>query len=113
MRNLGDLNDLYNTQDVVLLAEIIESCFQSMQYMYGFNPRKCNCASSMSGCIEREMSKIILALPTKYEHVEVFKETVIGGFRCVNTRLAFDTLILLPNLNNPMLTSSMMNKNLD
>ena len=45
----------------------------------GFNPRKCNSASSMSGCIEREMSKIILALPTQYEHVEIFEETVIGG----------------------------------
>ena len=33
-----------------------------------------------------------------YEHVEIFEETVIGGFSCVNTRLAFDTQILLPNL---------------
>ena len=66
MLNLGDLNDLYNTQDVILLTEIIESRFQSMQDMYGFNPRKCNSASSMSGCIERQMSKIVLALPTKY-----------------------------------------------
>ena len=52
----------------------------------------------MSGCIEREMPKIILALPAKYEHVEIFEETTIGGFSCVNTRLAFDTQILLPNL---------------
>ena len=65
MRNLGDLNDLYNTQDVILLTEIIESRFQAMQNTYGFNSRKCNSAGSMSGCIEREMSKIILALPTK------------------------------------------------
>ena len=62
MRNLGDLNDLYNTQDVILLTEIIESRFQSMQDMYGFNPRKCNSASSMSGSIERKMSKIILVI---------------------------------------------------
>ena len=49
------------------------------------------------------MSKIILALPTKYEHVEIFEETVIGGFSCVNTRLVFDSQMLLPNLeNNPM-----------
>ena len=59
------------------------------------------------------MSKIILALPTKYEHVEILEETVIGSFSCVNTRLAFDTLILLPNLNNLMLTNPMMNKNLN
>ena len=65
MRNLSNLNDLYNTQVVILLTEIIESRFQVMQNTYGFNPRKCNSASSMSGCIEREMSKIILALPAK------------------------------------------------
>ena len=87
MRNLGDLNDLYNVQDVILLTEIIESRFQAMQNTYGFNPRKCDSASSMSGCIEREMSKIILAFPTKLEHAEIFEQTVIGGFSSVNTRL--------------------------
>ena len=97
MRNLGDLNDLYNTQDVILLCEIIESRFQAMQNTYVFNPRKCNSASSMSGCIEREMSKVIIALPTKYDHLETFEQTVIGGFSCVNTLLDFDTEILLPN----------------
>ena len=102
MRNLGDLNVLYNTQYVILLTEIIESPFQAMQNTYGFNSRKCNSASSMSGCIEREMSKIILALPTKYDHVEIFEEIVIGDFSCVNTRLAFDSQILLPNLTDKM-----------
>ena len=55
MRNLGDLNDLYNAQDVILLTEITEHRFQAIQDTYGFNPRKCNSASSMSGCIEKEM----------------------------------------------------------
>ena len=109
MRNLGDMNDLYNAQDVILLCEIIESRFQMMNDKYGFNPRKCNSASSMSGCIEREMSRVILVFPTKLEHVEIFEQTVTGGFSSVNTRLAFDTQILLPNLddktdleNNPL-----------
>ena len=97
MRNLGDLNDLYNTQDVILLCDTIESRFQAIQNTYGFNPRKCNSASTMSGCIEREMSKVIIALPTKYEHTKFLEQTVIGGFSCVNTRLTFDTQILLPN----------------
>ena len=69
-----------------------------MNDTYGFNPRKCNSASSLSGCIETEMSRIILASPTKLEHVEIFEKTVTGGFSSVNTRLAFDTQILLPNL---------------
>ena len=28
MRNLGDLNDLYNAQDIILLCEIIENVFK-------------------------------------------------------------------------------------
>ena len=39
MRNIGDLNDLYNVQDVILLCEIIENRFQAMQDTSGFNPR--------------------------------------------------------------------------
>ena len=114
MRNLSDLNDLYNTQDVILLTEIIESQFQAMQNTYGFNPRKCNSASSMSGCIEREMSKVILTLPTKYEHVEIFEQTVIGGFSSVNTILAFDSQILLSNLTNQKkLETDSISKNLN
>ena len=30
MRNLSDMNDLYNVQDVILLAEIIENRFEYM-----------------------------------------------------------------------------------
>ena len=96
MRNLGDLNDLYNMQDVILLCEMLENRFQFMLDSYGFNPRKCNSASALSSCIEREMSKVIPALPTTREHVDIFEKTVMGGFSCVNTRLAFDTKIFLP-----------------
>ena len=101
MRNVGDLNDLYNAQDVILLTEIIKRRFPAMQNAHGFNLRKCNSASSMSGCIEREMSKIILTLPTKYEHYEIFEQTVISRFSSVNTRLTFDSEILLPNVIKP------------
>ena len=96
MRNFGDLNDLHNAQDIILLSKLIENRFQLMQDRYSFNPRKCNSASALSGCIEREMPKIIIALPTNAEHVEIFEKTVTGGFSSVNTRLAFDTQIFLP-----------------
>ena len=55
------MNNLHNGQDVISLWEIIENRSQAMNVIYGFNPRKCNTASSMSGCIERKMSTIILA----------------------------------------------------
>ena len=112
MKNLGDLNDWYNAQDIILLDETIENRFQAMHATYGFKPRKCNSASSMSGYIEREMSRIIIALPTKLEHVEIFEETVTGRFSSVNTRLAFDTQILFPSLEKKDdLEKNPMNKN--
>ena len=100
-RNLSDMNDLYNAQDVILLCEIIEYRFQLMQDKYDFNPRKCNSASTLSGSIERDLSKIIISLPTNNEHVELFEKTLTGGFSCVNTRLPFDTELLLPNVEKP------------
>ena len=97
MRNLSDMNDLYNFQDVALLCEIVENGFQTMHDEPGYNPRKYNSASTLSGCIEREMSKVIIALPTSNEFINIFEQTLSGVFSCVNTRLAFDTEILLPN----------------
>ena len=98
MRNLSDLKDLYNTQDIILLLEMMENRFQSMQEKSGYNPRIINSASKLSGCIQREQLKVILALPTNNTQMEVFEKTLCGGFSCVNTRLSFDTEILMPNL---------------
>ena len=99
MRNLGDMNDIYNMQGVILLCEIIENRFQLMHNRYGFNPGKCNSASSLSGSIERDLSKVIIMLSTTNEIVDVFEQTLTGRFNCVSTHLTFDTEILLPNSN--------------
>ena len=56
MRNLSDMNNLYNVQDVILLCETIENRFQLMQDKYCFNPRKCNSASTLSDSIYIERS---------------------------------------------------------
>ena len=48
MRNLFDLNDLYNAQDVIILLEMMENRFQSMQEKSGYNPRIINLASKLS-----------------------------------------------------------------
>ena len=45
--------------------------------------------------MHRDKSKYLVALPTDAEYVRVFKNTLIGGFSCVNTRLVFDTQIFL------------------
>ena len=68
-----------------------------MQDESGYNLRKCNSASTLSSFIEREMSKVIIALPTTNEFINLFEQTLTGGFSCINTLLAFDTETLLPN----------------
>ena len=97
MRNLGDMNDLYNMQDFIFLCEIIENRFEKMHKKFGFNPRKCNSASTLSGCVQRNQSKVIISLPTNYEHAEIFEKTLIGGYSCVNNRIGFGTEVLLSN----------------
>ena len=82
MWNFPDLNDLYNAQDVILLLEKIENRFQEMQNECGYNPRKINSASKLSGCIQREQSKLILALPSDNNQMETFEKTLSGGFSC-------------------------------
>ena len=73
MRDMSDINDLYNAQYVILLC------------------------GKLSGCLQKEQSKVILALPTKNKIVETFAKTVRGGLSCVDTRLSFDTELLMPN----------------
>ena len=98
MRDLSDLNDLYNVQDVIILLEVIENRFQKIMEMTDYNPRIINSASKLSGCIQREKSKCILALPTGNIQMEIFEKTVCGGYSSVNNRLSFDTELLMPNV---------------
>ena len=97
MRYLCHTNDPYKAQDVILLCEIMESRFQIVYQKYFYNPRKCNSANSLGGCIQRDLSKVIIAHPTSSSMVEIFEKILTGGFSGVNARLAFDKEILLPN----------------
>ena len=96
-QDLFDLNDLYNAQDVTFLCEIFENKFHKMFEMSCFNPRKCHSVGKLSSYIQRAQSKAILALPTNNSIMETFEKTLAGGFRCINTRLSFDTKLLMPN----------------
>ena len=95
LKNLGELNKIYNFQDTIIFCEIFEQWSEHLQKLFKYNPRKCNFASSFSGRVHRDKSKCFIAPPTDAEHVRVFERTLIGGFSCANTRLAFDTQILL------------------
>ena len=77
---MSNFNDLYNTQDVILLCKNFENRFQAMYEKSAFNPRKCNSVSKLSGCIQKEQSKVIVALPTNNSIMEIFEKTLTGGF---------------------------------
>ena len=99
LKELGELNKLYNFQDTIILCEIFENRSSQLQKLFKYNPRKCNSAIFFSGCVHRYKSKCLIALPIEAEHVRDFEKTLVGGFSCVNTRLAFDLQILLPKDN--------------
>ena len=48
-----------------------------MQEKSGYNPRIINSASKLSGCIQREQTKSILALPVNNTQAEVFKKNIM------------------------------------
>lgn len=101
LSNLGELNRLYNFQDLtIILCEIFEQRSDLLQSIFKYNSRKCNSASSFFGCVHRNKSKCCMALPTDAEFVRVFEKTLIGGFSCINARLAFDTDILVKDPKN-------------
>ena len=65
-----------------------------MMNRFPYNLRKCLSVSSPSGRTQRFYVKTIIALPRKAEIVELFEQTLIGGFSCVNTPLSFDSKLL-------------------
>ena len=96
LTKLSDLNDIYNFQNTIILCEISGNRATEIMRKFPYNPRKCSLASSLSGCIHRFLSKAVIALPTQADIVDIFVRILIGGFSCVNTRLSFDSKILLP-----------------
>ena len=97
LKNLGELNSIYNFQDNIILCEIFEQRSELLQEIFEYNSRKCNSASSFFGWIHCNKSKCSIALPTDPEFIRIFEKTLIGGSSYVNSRLAFGTDILLKN----------------
>ena len=96
LENLGELSKLYNFQGTIIFCKIFENQSHQLQKLFKYNHKKCNSASSFSGCVHKDKSKCLIAVPTEAGHVKLFEKTLIGGFGCVNTRLTFDSQILLP-----------------
>ena len=92
------MSDLYKFQSVYSLCEIVENRSKVMHKMHGFNHRRFNLAIASSGCIERNLSKVIIVLPINSEFLQLLEKNFTGDFRSINVKLGFDSDILLPNL---------------
>ena len=82
MKTLSDLNVLYNFQDAIIFCEIFENRAENMHQKFKFNPRKCSSASTLSGPIQRDMSKVIIYFPTKVEIVELTEKNIDRWHKC-------------------------------
>ena len=100
LKPLGDLNKYYNIQDTLMLCVVFERRSDMLQQLFKFNPRKCNSASALSGYAHRNKSKCNIVLPQNAEVVKLFEKTLIGGYSCINMRLAFETEVFSKDLEN-------------
>ena len=91
LNKLSELNDIYNFQDTIILCKIFENKAIEIMQKFLYSLLKCTSASLLSECINRFLSKMIIVLPTRAEIVDLFEQTLIGRFSCVNTRLGFDS----------------------
>ena len=89
------MNALYNFQDTTILAEIFENGSQSMPEKCKFNRRKCSFASTLSGAIQGDMSKLIIYFPTNADVNALMEKSLRGGMSVVNTRVGFDSNIFI------------------
>ena len=69
LKNLGELNKIYNFPDTIILCKIFEQRSEHLQKLFKYNPRKCNSPSSFSGWVHRDKSKFLRALFADVKHV--------------------------------------------
>ena len=106
MSNLSDLNALYNFQDTIILAEIFENRASIMHQKFGYNPLRCSSASTLSGTIQRHVSKGIISFPTNADIIELMEKTLIGRMSIVYTRVVLMVILSLKVKNKSLFIRS-------
>ena len=74
LKTLRNMNKIYNIQDTLIFCEIFEQRSILLEKLFKFNPRKCNSASSFSGCVKRNKSKCNTVLPTDAKKIKYLKK---------------------------------------
>ena len=79
----------------IILTEMFENRSSIMHAKFKYNPRKGSSASTLSGAIQRDMSKVVISFPTNADIIELMEKTLIGGMSIINTRVGFDSNIFI------------------
>ena len=69
---------------MAILCKIFEQRSSLIEKLFKYNAKKCNSASSFSGCIQRFKSKCCIALPTDGKIVRIFEKTIMSIAQFVN-----------------------------
>ena len=72
LETLGEINKLYNFQEIIILCEIFESLSSYLQKMSNFNPKKSNSTSSFGSCANTSLAFDSQILLPKNER-DIFK----------------------------------------
>ena len=65
--------------------EIFENRAIKVIQKFPYNLQKCVSASSLGGYIHKFLWKAVITLSTWAEIVDLFEQTLIGGFTCINS----------------------------
>ena len=97
--NLGKVNKIYNFQDTIIPARHLSHA--PITFKNYLNIIHVNVILQVfSVGASKDIRVNATQLPTDAEHVRFFEKTLTGGFSCLNTRLAFDTQILISDKKN-------------
>ena len=93
IKNLDQLNYLYNMSDVIILANIVNKRLYDLSKLFVYEPKHFASTTGFSSAALARHSRHILVNPTSYKLLNAFEMGVRGGYSSIPQRLAFDTAI--------------------
>lgn len=99
LKNLGELNILYNFHDTIILCEYLKTVLLSYKNFLNTTQESVIPQVLLVFVSLETKASVWLLFQQKLNMLGFLKKILIVGFSCVNTRLALDSQILLPKDN--------------
>ena len=94
LRNLDDLNALYNASDVIIMANVVNKRLHKLFHLFGYEPKHFASTTGFSSAALAKHSRQIITNPQNNDVLMAFENAVRGGYSAVMQRLSFDTSII-------------------